>query len=50
MKRKCGDTLYTKCFWSQAKEVLIMAIAHNMERRMVVVYGRMSIELKNQSL
>ena len=46
VKRKCSDTLYTKSYWSQAKEVLIMAIVHNLERKMVVVYVRMSMKLE----
>ena len=33
VKRKCSDTLYTKSYWGQAREVLIMAIVHNLERK-----------------
>ena len=34
VKRKYDDTLYTKSYWDQCKEILIMAVVHNIERKM----------------
>lgn len=47
VKRKYDDTLYSKTFWRQYKELLIMCCVANVERRMdiMVVYWRISTEL-----
>jgi IS5 family transposase len=47
VKRKYSDTLYTKTFWNQVKEVLFMAVVHNIERKIMVIYWRISIEPTN---
>jgi len=46
IKRKYSDTLCTKTFWKQVKEVLFMAVVHNIERKLSVIYLRISIEPK----
>ena len=37
IKRKYDDTLHSKGFWSQYREILIMAVVHNMERKISCV-------------
>jgi len=34
VKRKYDDTLHTKGYWNQCKEILLMAVVHNIERKM----------------
>ena len=36
IKRKYDDTLYTKNYWNQTKEILLMCMVHNIERKMVI--------------
>jgi len=50
IKRKYSDMLYTKSFWNQVKEVLLMAVVHNIERKISkisVIYWRISTEVIN---
>ena len=47
LKRKYDDTLHTKSYWNQCKEILLMAVVHNIEREMSVltfIYWRISTE------
>ena len=34
LKRKYDDTLHTKSYWNQCKEIMLMAVVHNIERKM----------------
>lgn len=47
VKRKYTDTLRGKTYWTQAKEVLLIAVVHNIERCMETMhlYLRISIKL-----
>ena len=48
IKRKYDDTLHTRSYWNQSKEILLMCIVHNIERKMsflVVIYWRISTKL-----
>jgi IS5 family transposase len=48
IKRKYDDTLHTKSYWNQCKEILLMAVIHNIERGMgvlAVIYWRISTKL-----
>jgi hypothetical protein len=47
VKRKYDDTLHSKGYWSQCKEILLMAVVHNIERKISVfgfIYWRISTE------
>lgn len=49
LKRKYDDTLYTKGYWNQYKEILLMAVVHNIERKMdeiCVICWRIATKLK----
>ena len=49
VKRKYDDTLHTKGYHNQCKEILLMAVVHNIERKislLVFIQGRISTELK----
>jgi IS5 family transposase len=48
LKRKYDDTLHTKSYWNQCKEILLMAVVHNIERKInkiSLIYLRMSTKL-----
>ena len=48
VKRKYDDTLHTKSYWNQCKEILLMAVVHNIERnisKISFIYWRMSTKL-----
>ena len=49
MKGKYDDTLHSKGFWNQRREILMMAVVHNMERKiscfLVVVQLRIATAL-----
>jgi len=48
IKRKYDDTLHTRSYWNQCKEILLMAVVHNMEKGMnivTVIYWRISTKL-----
>lgn len=47
IKRKYSDVLFTKSFWNQVKEVLLMVVVHNIERKMsktYIIWWRISIK------
>lgn len=49
VKRKYDDTLHTRNYWNQCKEILLMAVVHNIERnisKISFIYRRMSTKLK----
>ncbi|MFH0860211.1 MAG: IS5 family transposase [Candidatus Altiarchaeota archaeon] len=45
-KRKYGDTLTTKTYWRQYKELLLKAAAHNIERCMKTMHPHQRISIK----
>jgi len=48
LKRKYDDTLYTRSYWKQCKEIMLMAVVHNIERnisKISFIYWRMSTKL-----
>ena len=38
LKRKYDDTLHTRSYWNQCKEILLMAVVHNIEKEMTVLF------------
>ena len=53
LKRKYDDTLHTKNYWNQCKEILLMAVVHNIERnitKITFIYWRMSTKLMKWKL
>ena len=49
VKRKHDDTLHTKSYWNQCKEIMLMAVVHNIERKLsffCYTWVRIATELK----
>ena len=42
VKRKYGEHVYSRKWWNQFKEIYMMAVLHNVERKMIVIYVRIS--------